>query len=77
MKRSTVGGLEGLPLVGPFSGRKTEFQPGDLVCHCFGFTRADIELDYDRNGDSTILSRIAAEKRSGGCDCANKNPRGR
>jgi hypothetical protein len=52
-------------------------QPNDLVCYCFGFTRADIEKDFLSNGRSLILEKIAAEKKAGTCDCANRNPRGR
>ncbi len=52
-------------------------QPDELVCYCFGFTRADIEQDFLRYGRSLILEKIAAEKKTGGCDCAHKNPKGR
>lgn len=30
----------------------------DLICYCFGYTVADIELDLRRNGGSTILLRV-------------------
>ena len=53
------------------------FRPEELVCFCFGFTRADIEQDFLRNGRSLILEKVAAEKKAGGCDCVHKNPRGR
>jgi hypothetical protein len=56
---------------------KKEFQSDDLVCYCFKFTRNDIEQDYMKNGQSTIITKISSEKKSGGCDCANKNPKGR
>ena len=56
---------------------KNKFQSGDLVCYCFKFTRNDIEQDYIKNGQSTIIAKIALEKESGGCDCANENPKGR
>ncbi|MHC1789347.1 MAG: hypothetical protein AB9867_07525 [Solidesulfovibrio sp.] len=49
----------------------------EQVCFCFGYTVADIEADLVRNGRSTILERIAAEKAAGGCQCARKNPNGR
>ena len=61
----------------PLSGVKNDFQSGDLVCYCFKFTRNDIEQDYIKNGQSTIMAKIASEKKSGGCDCAIKNPKGR
>ena len=61
----------------PLSGAKNEFQSGDLVCYCFKFTRDDIEQDYIKNGQSTIIAKISSEKKSGGCDCAKKNPKGR
>jgi hypothetical protein len=54
-----------------------EFQPNDLVCYCFGYTREDIEVDFLKNSHSLILGKIAAEKKAGGCDCVNKNPKGR
>jgi hypothetical protein len=53
------------------------FQPEELVCYCFGFTREAIEQDFLRNGRSLVLEKIAAEKKAGSCDCAHKNPRGR
>jgi hypothetical protein len=55
---------------------RNEFKDGDLVCFCFGYTRRDIEKDYLDNGHSTILERIVFEKKTGGCDCAQKNPKG-
>jgi hypothetical protein len=58
------------------SDPKSEFQPDDLVCFCFQYTRKDIERDYIANGRSTILAKIAAEKKAGRCDCALKNPKG-
>jgi hypothetical protein len=61
----------------PLSGVKNEFQSDDLVCYCFKFTRNDIEQDYIKNGQSSIIAKISSEKKSGGCDCANKNPKGR
>ena len=48
----------------------------DLVCYCFGYSIADIERDLAANGRSTLLERIVAEKKAGGCDCAAKHPRG-
>lgn len=48
----------------------------DLVCFCFGYSRRDIEDDYVAHSrHSTILDRIAAEKRAGTCDCDSKNPK--
>lgn len=49
----------------------------ELVCHCFGYTDQDILEDIEKNGRSLILERIVEAKRSGGCDCARKNPKGR
>ena len=54
-----------------------QFDADDLVCHCFQYTRKDIENDFDNNGKSLIYEKIALEKRGGGCDCALKNPRGK
>ena len=49
----------------------------DLICYCFGYSVDDIEQDFIKNGRSTINAKIAAEKKAGGCDCVNKNPKGR
>ena len=49
----------------------------DLICFCFEYTRQDIEQDYIQNMNSTIMTRIATEKKAGGCNCATKNPKGR
>ncbi|MFH7321005.1 hypothetical protein ACHHRT_10410 [Desulfurivibrio sp. D14AmB] len=54
-----------------------ELKESDLVCYCAQFTRKQIEEDYVDNGRSTILEKIADEKKGGGCDCARKNPKGR
>ena len=47
------------------------------ICYCFGYTAEDIRKDVEENGRSTIMEKIMAEKRRGGCDCANTNPKGR
>ncbi len=49
----------------------------NLICYCFGYTVSDIERDFSANGKSTIMDRIMSEKKSGGCQCATKNPKGR
>lgn len=55
----------------------TDYKLDDLVCYCFGYTVNDIEQDIIKNERSLIIiEKIAAEKRAGGCDCANKNPKG-
>jgi hypothetical protein len=56
---------------------KNEFKEDDLVCHCFQYTRKQIEDDLLENGRSMILEKIAREKKAGGCDCARKNPKKR
>ena len=61
----------------PFGRKIGEFKESDLVCYCFQFTRGQIEKDYLDNGHSTILKKIRYEKKAGGCDCAQKNPKGR
>lgn len=49
----------------------------DIVCYCFKYTKRDIKNDYlAHNGRSTILGRIIQEKRAGGCNCVNTNPKG-
>jgi hypothetical protein len=50
---------------------------GELICYCFDYTDMDIELDLLRNGKSTIMEKILAEKRMGSCQCGIKNPKGR
>ncbi|RJQ85051.1 MAG: BFD-like (2Fe-2S) protein [Desulfobacteraceae bacterium] len=49
----------------------------DLICYCFNYTAADIARDVVQNGKSTIMERILLEKKTGGCRCAVKNPKGR
>ncbi len=49
----------------------------ELICYCFGYSAADIERDIAENGKSTIMERIVAEKKIGGCQCATRHPRGR
>ena len=47
-----------------------------FVCYCFEYTKIDIEEDYHENGYSNILERIKAEKKNG-CNCKERNPKGR
>jgi hypothetical protein len=54
---------------------ETEFRDNDLVCHCFQYTRKQIEEDYLKHHRSIILEKIMFEKKTGGCDCAEKNPK--
>lgn len=54
-----------------------DFKDDDLVCYCFNYTKVEIEKDYIDHGRSTILEKIALANRSGGCDCAQKNPKRR
>jgi len=49
----------------------------ELICHCFGHSRRDIEQDALEHGRSLILEAILAAKQTGGCHCAEKNPSGR
>jgi len=49
----------------------------NLICYCFGYTFADLEKDIELHSRSTIMERIAAEKKAGACRCAEKNPLGR
>ena len=49
----------------------------EAICYCFQYTVDDIQNDYKKNGKSLILEKIKAEKKQGGCDCANKNPKGK
>lgn len=50
---------------------------GKMICYCFDYTERDIALDFQHNGKSTIMERILAAKRMGGCHCVTKNPKGR
>ena len=56
---------------------RKDSKDNELICYCFQYTKKQIEKDYADNGQSTILERIKREKKSGGCDCAHKNPKGR
>lgn len=50
----------------------------ELVCYCFGHTAEAIRHEVMANaGRSLIMERILAEKKQGGCLCAEKNPKGR
>jgi hypothetical protein len=57
--------------------KRNEFQDDDLVCFCFKYMKRDIENDFRENGRSLIYERIAAEKKSAGCNCASLNPKGK
>jgi hypothetical protein len=48
----------------------------DTLCHCFGFTRADLARDVAETGTSQIPARIAEQIRAGNCACELKNPAG-
>ena len=50
---------------------------GTLICYCFGFSEEDIRADVQRNGRSTIMEKIMAEKKAGACRCSETNPAGR
>ncbi len=63
--------------ISPRDQDRSEFKDNDLVCYCFQYTRKQIEKDYIDNGRSMILEKITLEKKTGGCDCALKNPKGR
>lgn len=57
--------------------KKDIFKDEDIVCYCFGYTKKDIKEDYLNNKNrSTILEKIASEKKAGRCDCFHKNPKG-
>jgi len=59
------------------AGHTKQQQIEDLVCYCFGFSKQDIEQDLVENGRSLIMEKIMTEKKTGGCDCKNFNPKGR
>jgi len=49
----------------------------NVICYCFEYTAEDIKKDYHKNGKSLIMEKIITEKKSGGCTCAEKNPKGK
>jgi len=50
----------------------------DLICYCFGYSASNIREDViANNGRSLILEEIAAQKKSGNCQCATLHPQGR
>jgi hypothetical protein len=63
--------------IDPFTPEESVLKENDVVCHCFHYTRKQIETDYLGSGRSKILEKITNEKKTGGCDCARKNPKGR
>jgi len=48
----------------------------EKICYCFDYTIDDIRDDVMVRGRSTILERIIAEKKKGGCKCKTINPKG-
>ena len=48
-----------------------------VICHCFGYTDADIRTDAEEHGRSLIMEKIIAAKQAGGCNCSVTNPKGR
>jgi hypothetical protein len=49
----------------------------EIICYCFEYTVGDIQADYKKNGKSLIFEKISNKKIHNGCDCANKNPKGK
>lgn len=50
----------------------------DLICYCFEYSVHDIQEDVRaHDGRSTILEKIVAAKKVGGCQCATTHPQGR
>ncbi|MBI4793334.1 MAG: (2Fe-2S)-binding protein [Deltaproteobacteria bacterium] len=49
----------------------------ELVCYCFSYSRQEIREDAVTHGRSTIMERIMAESKAGGCNCAARNPKSR
>jgi len=56
---------------------KRRYMLGNLICYCFEYTKEDIEQDVIKNKKSLIMEKIIAEKKMGGCRCAEKNPKGK
>jgi hypothetical protein len=61
----------------PKQTKRNAFMDDDLVCYCFKYTKRDIENDFRENGRSLIYRKVAAEKKSGVCNCATLNPKGK
>lgn len=57
--------------------KKNDVKDNDLVCYCFEYTKKDIEIDFFNHGESKILETIKAQKRHNGCNCQEKNPKGK
>lgn len=50
----------------------------EMICYCFSYTEQDIVDDVIQHGGrSTIMERIAGEKKAGQCRCKETNPKGR
>ena len=49
----------------------------ERICYCLEHTVGNIESDALANSRSLIMEKIASEKRAGGCNCSEKNPKGR
>jgi len=62
--------------VGGVIGERIEIVE-DLICYCFRYSVDDILQDYQINGKSTIMEKIQREKKTGNCQCAVKNPKGK
>jgi hypothetical protein len=60
------------------SDRAYDIQVGDkreLICYCFGYTAADIALDYAAGGGtSSILAKITEARQNNTCRCDEKHP---
>ena len=63
--------------IDPLKSAAKAFQDEDLVCYCFGYTKKDIEKDFEDHGFSKILEKIKTEKKNNGCNCDVKNPQGK
>jgi hypothetical protein len=61
----------------PTEAKGSGFTDDEMVCFCFQYTKKDIEDDFRDNGCSLIYQRILDAKKSGMCNCAQENPRGR
>lgn len=48
-----------------------------IICYCFGYTDEEILNEFKETGRSHIMEKITAEKKTDGCDCAARNPKGR
>jgi hypothetical protein len=47
----------------------------EQICYCYGYTEVDIIADLTKNnGESSIIKKIAYNRKNGLCQCDLKHP---